>query len=220
VLQYISDMQKKSFIIGVDEVGRGPLAGPVTVCGVLITSNFDPRRINKRNPLRDSKKLSKLQRDKWFSCIKKEKNILFSLKSVSPGVIDRINITRSANRAATRVVKELCEKIKHDKSHIYVYLDGGLHIEKKTLDSINIPPGHIKTVIKGDEKIPAISLASIIAKVKRDTYMDRLHEKYPNYGFDVHKGYGTKKHRRAIQRYGPSKAHRLTFIRNFYIMKK
>lgn len=213
-------MQKKSFIIGIDEVGRGPLAGPVTVCGVIIPSKFDVRKMNGKNPLRDSKKLSQSQRESWFSFVKKEKNVSYSLKSVSPSVIDRINITRSANRAATRVLEELYKKVKFDKSHTCVYLDGGLYIERRTLEVLGIPPRYVKTVIKGDEKIPAISLASIVAKVSRDAHMRRLHMEYPKYGFDAHKGYGTEKHRKAIRRYGPSKVHRLTFIRNFYTIKK
>ena len=208
------------WIIGIDEVGRGPLAGPVTVCGVIISSKFNVRRMNRKTPLKDSKKLSQLQREAWFFAIKKEKNISYSLKSVSPALVDKINITRSANRAATRVLEELYKKVKFNKLRTYVYLDGGLHIEKKTLETLGIPLGHVKTVIKGDEKIPAISLASIVAKVKRDAYMGRLHLKYPKYGFDAHKGYGTEKHRKAIKRYGPSKVHRLTFIRNFYTIKK
>ncbi|MEW6617589.1 MAG: ribonuclease HII [Patescibacteria group bacterium] len=213
-------MQKKSFIIGIDEVGRGPLAGPVTVCGVIIPSKFDVRKMNGKNPLRDSKKMSQSQRESWFSFIKNEKNISYSLKSVSPRVIDRINVTRSANRAATRVLEELYKKVRFNKLRVYVYLDGGLHIEGGTLGALGIPLGHVKTVIKGDEKISAISLASIVAKVSRDAYMRRLHTEYPKYGFDIHKGYGTEKHRKAIRRYGPSKVHRLTFIRNFYTIKK
>jgi len=213
-------MQKKSFIIGIDEVGRGPLAGPVTVCGVIIPSKFDVRKMNRKNPLRDSKKLSQLQRESWVSFIKKEKNISYALKSVSPRVIDRINITRSANHAATVVLEELYKKVRFNKLHTHIYLDGGLHIEEKTLRTLGVPLDHIKTVVKGDEKIPAISLASIVAKVGRDAYMRRLHMEYPKYGFDLHKGYGTEKHRKAIKRYGPSKVHRLTFIRNFYTIKK
>lgn len=208
------------WIIGIDEVGRGPLAGPVTVCGVIIPSKFDVRKINRKNPLRDSKKLTQSQRESWLSFIKKEKNISYSLKSVSPQVIDRINITRSANRAATRVLEELYKKMIFNKLHTHIYLDGGLSIEERTLRTLGVPLNHIKTVIKGDEKIPAISLASIIAKVSRDAYMCELHGGYPRYGFDAHKGYGTEKHRKAIQRYGPSKVHRLTFIRNFYTIKK
>jgi len=208
------------WIIGIDEVGRGPFAGPVTVCGTFIPSKFDVRKINKGVPLRDSKKLSQSQRESWVSFIKKEKSVSYSLKSVSPSVIDSINITRSANRAATRVLEDLYKKIKFDTPHIYVYLDGGLHIEEKSLRKLGIPLDHVKTVIKGDEKIPAISLASIVAKVSRDAYMRRLHMKYPQYGFNIHKGYGTKKHRKAIRRHGPSKVHRLTFIRNFYTIKK
>ncbi len=213
-------MQKRSFIIGIDEVGRGPLAGPVTVCGVIIPLKFDVKKMNEKIPLKDSKKLSPLQRERWFSLIKKEVNISYSLKSVSPLLIDKMNITRSANHAAACVLKNLERKIKFNRLHTYIYLDGGLYIEKDVLKDLGIPFRHVKTVIRGDEKIPAISLASIVAKVRRDAYMERLHLKHPNYGFSAHKGYGTEMHRKAIKQHGPSKAHRLTFIRNFYTIKR
>lgn len=210
------------WIIGIDEVGRGPLAGPVTVCAVLV-----PKKmrffIDMRSKLKDSKKLSEKQRKKWNKWANEKQKIgeLFhELESVSPQVIDRINISRASCVAATRAVQKLYRKLKLKGCPVRIYLDGGLFIDGNVLRELDISARHARTIIKGDEKIPAISIASVVAKVARDAYMVKLDKQYPQYGFSMHKGYGTDRHRRAIRRHGPSKVHRLTFLKNFYTIKR
>ena len=193
----------KRFIIGIDEVGRGPLAGPVVVGAVLIPTKLKLAR----KGLRDSKKLSAAAREEWAGYIRSHPKMSYALAMVSPQVIDRINIAKAANLAALRVVIRLAVAAKIKLKHCEIYLDGGLYLGNGRARLV------AKTVIKGDEKIPAISLASIVAKVHRDRMMTRLAKKVPGYGLEVHKGYGTKAHLKALRRLGPSPAHRLTFLR-------
>jgi len=201
------------YTIGIDEVGRGPLAGPIVVAAVLI-----PRELriidNELGKLRDSKKLSPKQRKKWFEYIKNHPKIHYATARITPKVIDRINITNAANLAATRALARLLAT--RDKRQIYrVLLDGGLYLNKNTLMAIGYALNP-KTTIKGDEKYNCIKFASIVAKVTRDKYMSGIsHKKYPKYGFDVHKGYGTKMHISALKKYGHSPLHRLTFIKKY-----
>ncbi|MEK7543012.1 MAG: ribonuclease HII [Patescibacteria group bacterium] len=225
----------KKWIIGIDEVGRGPLAGPVTVAAValprpVLSSKYRVSGIRKGKKrtihLRDSKKLSPEQREVWFRWVK-EKKIPYATASVSPRVIDRINITQAANLAATRAFQKLITNYRLPITKTKVFLDGGLFLRKSNPpaggQSSNVKnryrePEIVKTIIKGDEKIPAVSLASIAAKVTRDKRMIQLHKKYPRYKFHIHKGYGTKAHIAALVKYGPSEIHRLTFIRKFGTM--
>ena len=218
--------KKKKFItIGIDEVGRGPLAGPVTVAAVATARNYKLHfceaklaRIipNSKIKLRDSKKLSSLQREKWFKWIKKNK-ILYAVASVSPKIIDKINITNAANLAATKAFKKLIAKLKNCKiERLKVFLDGGLYLNLKPKTQ-NLKP---KTIVRGDEKIKVIMLASIIAKVTRDKRMKKLHKKYSRYGFDCHKGYGTKKHLKAIKKNGVCKIHRRSFLKKILGKRK
>jgi len=196
------------YIVGIDEVGRGPLAGPVVVAAVAMPAGFRPRA--PELPLRDSKKLTVIQKRAWFDYIRQEPRIAFALARVYPHRIDRFNVSRAANRAAARALSKLMLRSRLRKCR--VYLDGGLFLEK----ALAVPT---KTLVRGDEKINAIKLASIIAKVARDRYMLKLHRRYPVYGFDEHKGYGTRKHKRALRKYGPSPMHRLTFCANFLRIK-
>jgi len=223
------------YIIGIDEVGRGALAGPVTVTAVLMPQNFKAKiRVNPllkiKNPrisasiikLRDSKKLSSKQREIWFQWIKKHSNILknvgmfYTTANVSPKIIDKINISNAANLAATRAFTRLVNNFTIvrllTKSRIKVFLDGGLYLNKNLIriNQFN-PHKSASTVIKGDEKIPAIALASIVAKVSRDREMRKLHKKYPQYDFIHNVGYGTKKHISAIKKFGFSPLHRRSF---------
>lgn len=188
------------YILGVDEAGRGPLAGPVTVAAVLLPRRF---YFPPHLPLRDSKKLSEIQRMKWREYVLGRGDIFFEASSVSPKVIDRVNISRAVNRAATRAVGRLIERCGVSPSEFKIYTDGLIEIY---LDM------EFKTVIKGDEKINAIKMASIIAKTTRDGKMKRIHRKYGEYGMDRHKGYGTLEHRMMIKKHGPSEVHRLTFL--------
>lgn len=200
----------KHYIIGIDEVGRGPLAGPVVVCALALPRGFKiyPELVEGQPPLRDSKKLSALQRERWYEWIKAHPRISYAISRVYPRGIERLNISQAANLAATRAFIKLATSHKSlATSRARVLLDGGLYLRASHVPS--------KTIIKGDEKIPAISLASIVAKVTRDRFMDKLHKKYPQYGFNEHKGYGTLAHYAALKKYGATEAHRATFLRNF-----
>ena len=198
----------KRYVIGIDEVGRGPLAGPVVVAAVFIPKN---KKIRNKNlpPLRDSKRLSEKQREIWFDYLKRETN--FKTARITPPVIDRINITRAANLAASRALSRLMAGYRLPASRANVFLDGGLFLNKRLAESC----GSAKTIIHGDKKIPIVALASIIAKVTRDRYMKKTGKKYPVYRFEEHKGYGTRNHYKALRKYGTSKLHRLTFIKEY-----
>ena len=200
---------KNSWIIGIDEVGRGSIAGPVTVGALIAPTNTKYKIPNSKLKLRDSKKLSPSQREQWFEYIKNHPKIHFAVAHIQPSVVDRINISQAANRAASKALGKLLKNNElRIKNKARIYLDGGLYIRDK-LQTTNY---QLQTVVRGDEKIKAISLASIVAKVTRDRLMVRTHKKYPRYGFAIHKGYGTKAHMRAVKRFGPSEKHRLTFL--------
>lgn len=205
-------VKKQEYIIGLDEVGRGSLAGPVTVCAAVIPKNLG-FRIQDLGKLRDSKQLTAKQREIWFTYFKDHPKISFAVAHVWPATIDRINISRAANRAALRAFLNLGRRYTLHDSRYTIYLDGGLYLgnvksKRENLKSI----AKVKTIIKADEKINAVKIASIIAKVQRDRLMTRLAKKYPKYGFEIHKGYGTKRHKEAIRTYGSSEMHRLTFL--------
>ena len=191
------------YTIGIDEVGRGPLAGPVVVVCVAL-----PDSINLKSsglPLRDSKKLTEFQRAAWNAWIRSKPAIRFCISRCSPKTIDAINISAAANRAAYRAYRKIT-----GNSNTLALLDAGIKLPK------TIPQ---KAIIKGDEKIPAIALASILAKVTRDGFMERMHTRHPAYNFKENKGYGTAVHIKALKRHGPCPLHRLTFIKNLVILK-
>jgi len=192
-------------IIGIDEAGRGPLAGPVTV-GVALT--FREIKFPQDKKFADSKKLSQKQREEWFDFIKNHPQIYFASASVSAKVIDKIGISKATHTAISRALKKL-KNIRHsvfDIINAELMLDGLLHAPSEYKNQ--------KTVIKGDEKIPVIALASIVAKVTRDRKMVRMAKRYPEYGFEIHKGYGTKSHYEKIKRHKISAEHRKTFLKN------
>lgn len=217
---------KQQWTIGIDEVGRGSLAGPVVVAAVAIPQEFRIWHLESGRPnlkLKDSKKLSMKRREEWFEYIKNHPRIFYAIARVTPKVIDRINIANAANLAATRALQKLSSKLHVPSSKIL--LDGGLHLQKipnsklpacnrlrlKSMAGRQIP--NSQTIIKGDEKYNCIKLASLVAKVSRDRYMAKnCHKRFSQYGFDVHKGYGTRMHFKALRRYGPSPIHRVTFI--------
>ena len=199
-------------MIGIDEVGRGPLAGPVTVAAVVLSATWRMRHVkwgNRRVPLRDSKRLSEKQREAWFRWIKSRPHIVYAVSHVAPQVIDRINISQAANLAATRAFEKLCLmlEVRNVRNVRSVLLDGGLFLRTSNLK--HFQP---RTIVKGDERYRAIKLASIVAKVWRARYMVKKHKKFPQYGFDRHKGYGTRLHFRALRKHGPSPLHRRTFL--------
>lgn len=216
-----------NYIIGIDEVGRGSLAGPVVVAALAAPAKFRIKNTElriKNKPenskflilnsklakIRDSKKLSPRQREIWFKYIKNESTLHVAVAAVSPKIIDKINISNAANLAAIRALKKLANSHWGLATRAKIFLDGGLYLNKKNLvaNSYTLNP---KTIIKGDEKIPAISLASIVAKVSRDRLMKKLRKKYPRYDFIHNVGYGTKKHIKAIKKYGLSPIHRKSF---------
>ena len=194
-------------IIGIDEVGRGPLAGPVITSAVLLPPKL---KIKKRGlKIKDSKKLTAKQRLQWYQWLKTHPQIKFAVARCQPTTIDRLNISQAANLASYRALIRLTHNSKFIIGKTKILLDGGLKL-----------PSHIshKTIIKGDEKYNAIKLASILAKVTRDKFMEKKHKLFPQYGFIKHKGYGTKKHIQAIKKHGPCSLHRLTFISKFVIL--
>jgi len=194
------------YVVGIDEAGRGALAGPVVVASVALPSGFYPRS-KLLPPLRDSKKLSKNYREEWFEFIKNHPEILFTSARVYQSVIDRRNIAKSANIAASRSLDRLFRDFDIEEQKIL--LDGSLYLHKKEHKALEP-----KTIIRGDEKFIAIKLASIVAKVVRDNYMMRVDARYPEYGFGGHKGYGTKLHFKMIKKHGPTELHRLTYLQN------
>ena len=193
---------QKKIYVGIDEVGRGPLAGPVAVCAfVWLSGGRAPKELEG---IKDSKKLSEKKREEWFAKIaqfKKEGKCDFKVSFKSAKYIDTNGISK-----AIRECLELClKKLELDAKSVHVLLDGGLKAPQEFLNQ--------ETIIKGDTKEFMISAASIMAKVTRDRLMVRLSKKYPYYGFDIHKGYGTLSHRTSIQKNGISKEHRRTFIK-------
>lgn len=211
---------KAKYIIGLDEVGRGALAGNVTVAAVALPAKFriqnSELRIKKKSKnfelakIRDSKKLTPKQREIWFERIKKDLHLPCAVANISPQKIDKTNISKAANLAAQNAFQRLMKNSELRIKNCRICLDGGLYLRNLELKTWNLKP---KTIIKGDEKILAIALASIVAKVSRDRQMKNLHKKYPQYGLANHKGYGTKRHFKAIKKHGPSKIHRLTFLK-------
>lgn len=178
-----------SRIAGVDEVGRGCLAGPVVAAAVIL----DPNRPIKG--LRDSKKLSAKKRDELAEEIK-EKALAWSVAAMGPEVIDKINILQATLEAMKAAVEKL--PVEPD----FVQVDGNKLPKWKWLS---------EAVVKGDDKVEWISAASIIAKTTRDAYMCKIAELYPQYGFEHHVGYGTAEHIKALKAYGSTPIHRKTF---------
>jgi len=194
-----SSKNKHKYIIGIDEVGRGPIAGPVTVGAVLL-----PRCFNWKNfkGLKDSKKLSPKNREAWFSKVIESDRIKYSVSSVGHKIIDSKGISYAIRTA----VKNSINSFDVDPLECLVLLDGGLRAPDKFIFQ--------KTIIRGDEKEFSIALASILAKVTRDRKMISFAKKYFKYGFDIHKGYGTKKHYEFIRKYGVCDIHRKSYIKS------
>ena len=190
-------------VLGVDEAGRGPLAGPVAVGVVCVEEGFD--LLSVFPGLNDSKKLSEKKREAIFEqlllCVQ-EGSVSFCVKSVDAGTIDSAGISPSVRSAVHAGIRALAP----EPAGVKVYLDGLLHAPKEYTQ---------ETVVGGDALIPAIMLASIAAKVSRDRLMVRLAADYPEYGFEAHKGYGTKAHQAAIRTHGLSPLHRRSFCRSF-----
>ncbi len=232
------------FVVGLDEVGRGPLAGPVVAAAVCINSSLrapgcllkdvqardNPAEDADNNGIvsssldkfpfeglngpsgpveggaprkdtwtevRDSKKLSPKQRERWYKFLTKQPEIKWGIGLVSEKIIDQINILEATKLAMKRAIEAL--KIEPD----YLLLDGNFLLEDLSISQ--------KAVVRGDEKVISCAAASIIAKVTRDRLMGKYDAKYPDYGFKKHKGYGTKDHLAAIKKHGACPIHRLSF---------
>lgn len=192
------DLYNKGFnnICGIDEAGRGPLAGPVVVAGVIMPKDSMIEGIN------DSKKVSEKKREKLYDLIIKEA-ISYSVAIIGQDIIDDINILNATKEGVTRVVDGL--DVKPD----LIIIDALNHINTR-----EIP---YEPIIKGDAKCYNIAAASILAKVTRDRIMREWDEVYPQYGFIQHKGYGTAKHIQAIKEYGLTPIHRKSFTKKFVV---
>ncbi len=182
-------------IAGMDEAGRGPLAGPVVCACAIMPLNSD-KIIEGVN---DSKKLTPKKRDELYEKIK-DTAVCYSIQEVDNKTIDKINILNATRLGMQNCVKNL--KVKPD----FVLIDYIVGLE---LDVPNIP------IVKGDAKSYSIACASILAKVYRDRLMEELDNKYPEYNFKKHKGYGTKEHIENLKKFGKSEIHRNTFIKHF-----
>lgn len=186
-------------LVGIDEAGRGPLAGPVVAAAVVFPSSF---KASNDIPLNDSKKLTEKEREELYPFIIRESSA-FGIGIVSPKEIDEINILAATMRAMTIAVRELELKITRTVDDTLLLIDGNYFRTEL--------PYKYKTIIEGDGLCPSIAAASILAKVTRDKMMKELDSVYPNYGFASHKGYATKAHRNAIIEHGYCPEHRRSF---------
>lgn len=184
-------------ICGVDEAGRGPLAGPVCAAAVILPEHLEIQGLN------DSKKLTDKKRRELYPIIKEEA-VAYGIAFASEQEIDEINILQATFLAMKRAIAQLDGKAE------FALIDGNRETDFGM---------EVMTVVKGDSRSANIAAASILAKVTRDDYMEKLAEEYPEYGFEVHKGYGTKKHYEALRVHGMCPAHRRTFLKKFYGQK-
>lgn len=185
------------YIVGIDEAGRGPLAGPVTVGMVCIPISFNPSLLRG---VRDSKKISHSVRERWFEKAgvwQKQGLLRYKVTHVGSSIIDRDGISSALREGIQRVLKDI------DPICTHIYLDGSLYAPSKYTSQ--------ETIVRGDDRIPLISLASICAKVSRDKKMERYSHTYPDYGFERNKGYGTQAHRRVLKKHGYTDIHRTSW---------
>ena len=190
----IEDSLGLHLICGVDEAGRGPLAGPVCAAAVILPEHLQIPGLN------DSKKLTDKKRRELFPVIQ-EQAIAYGIGLASESEIDEINILQATFLAMRRALDQLTVRPE------IALIDGNRETD------FGLP---VKTVVKGDSLSANIAAASILAKVTRDNIMVELAQQYPEYGFEIHKGYGTKAHYEALRTYGPCPIHRKTFLKKFY----
>lgn len=190
----IEDSLGLRLICGVDEAGRGPLAGPVCAAAVILPEHLQIPGLN------DSKKLTDKKRRELFPVIQ-EQAIAYGIGLASEQEIDEINILQATFLAMRRALEQLTVRPE------IALIDGNRETD------FGLP---VKTVVKGDSLSANIAAASILAKVTRDNLMMELAQQYPEYGFEIHKGYGTKAHYEALRTYGPCPIHRKTFLKKFY----
>ena len=184
-------------VCGVDEAGRGPLAGPVCAAAVILPPHLDIEGLN------DSKKLTDKRRRELMPLIK-EQALAYGIGFASHEEIDSINILQATFLAMERAIAQLEGKAE------FALIDGNREKD------FGLP---VKTVVKGDSLSASLAAASILAKVTRDDLMEELADTYPGYGFEIHKGYGTKAHYDALRELGPSPVHRMSFLKKFYANK-
>lgn len=189
-----------SRICGIDEAGRGPLAGPVVAAAVLINAELF-KDLSGFKGINDSKKLSAKRREKWYEILTERKNIKWGIGIISEKIIDEVNILEATKLAMAEALKKMIRQSAEQPD--FILIDGNFILENIDLNQ--------KAVIGGDAKVVSIAAASIIAKVTRDRMMQKFHENYPEYGFDMHKGYGTRLHCEMIKKYGPCAIHRRSF---------
>ena len=181
-------------ICGVDEAGRGPLAGPVYAAAVILPEHLEISGLD------DSKKLTDKRRRELMPIIK-EQAVAYGIGFATEKEIDQINILQATFLAMERAIAQLEGKAD------FALIDGNREKD------FGLP---VMTVVKGDSRSANIAAASVLAKVSRDDYMDEMAKKYPEYGFEIHKGYGTKAHYEALRTYGHCDLHRVTFLKKFY----
>lgn len=191
-----------SYIAGVDEVGRGPLAGPVVTAAVVLPAEFDVLGID------DSKKLSEKRREELYEIIT-EKALAWGIGMADHQVIDEINILQATKQAMKQAVEE-ADRMLRERT--------GGSIERVLLDAVELPGLQVpqESIIKGDAKVLAIAAASIVAKVTRDRMMVRYAREYPWYAFEKNKGYGTKDHYAGLREHGLCPIHRKTFLKKLH----
>ena len=196
MIHYENLQKAKGFqlVCGVDEAGRGPLAGPVCAAAVILPQDVNIPGLN------DSKKLSDKRRREMYPLIK-EQAIAYSIAFATEEEIDSINILQATFLAMQRAIDGLQTKAD------FALIDGNREKD------FGLP---VKTIVGGDGLSASIAAASILAKVTRDDFMLELAKEYPQYGFEVHKGYGTKAHYEALAQHGPSKVHRMSFLKKLY----
>lgn len=201
-------------VIGIDEVGRGPFAGPVTVCAVYLEDEKIIRKEIFGNTIRDSKKLTKANREYIYKTIREngklEKKVVYAISSRTAEHIDKHGIMRSIHACVSSCMKSL-KKQGINITNTDIRLDAGLIVPETGFRQ--------KSFVKGDERYTEIALASIIAKVRRDTYMEKLAKIHVQYGWERNAGYGTQEHRNAIKKHGLTKHHRKTYVKGYQNQK-
>lgn len=189
--------RKFSFVAGVDEAGRGPLAGPVVAAAVILPATWANDGFDERlADLNDSKQLTEAQRENFFQIITAHPDLRYTIAIVDAATIDRINILQATHRAMNEALAQLNPPPQH------VLVDG------RPVKSMTLPQ---TAVVKGDSKSYSIAAASVLAKVTRDRMMLAFDAQFPGYGFAIHKGYGVPQHLAAIEKLGPCPIHRMSF---------